>query len=65
MYWWVDDEAWVSDGAPAVTEMHGRLADPQNGEEYGRILNDDEERRVRAALLQLLMELRWDDPYDG
>lgn len=50
MYWYIDDEAWVSNGGPLVTEMHGQICD-EDGEPYGQVLTDDEETEVRAALL--------------
>lgn len=49
-------EEWAAAGQPALTEVHGRLVHEATGEDFGRIMSDDEERRVRGALLELWMQ---------
>lgn len=51
MYMWIDGEIWAGDDCAPVTERHGLLVDPMTGMHYGRILTEDEEQVVRAALL--------------
>lgn len=63
VYLWIEGNKWAEDGMPAVTEMHGYLADPTTGTPYGRCMRPDEEDVVKEALLRWhgLRELPFED----
>ena len=51
MYAYINGQRWAENGQPALHELHGRLCDPTNGDDYGRILSDHEASVVASALL--------------
>lgn len=55
MYAYIDGEEWAARACPPLTEAHGDLVDDE-GNPFGRVLDDTEETEVRLALLSLRLQ---------
>jgi hypothetical protein len=50
MYAWIDEERWMGEGQPPLTEAHSWLVRAFDGETYGKLLTAEESIVVGVAL---------------